>query len=494
MRLVWFRNDLRINMNTPLAEALASGDEVVALYLLCPRQWDAHFVAPIRRWYLLQSLFELGQALALKGVCLHVLDAGDFDQVADVLVEFSTRHQVTDIYCNRDYPLNELRRDRKVAQRLRDEDIAIHGFDDGMLVPPSALRTGKGAPYSIYTPYRRRWRVWLEEHARRPVTAPEKSYQPVAFLGEGAVLEALKNLQVDARLTASWSAGERAALMQLSHFVDAQLPTYKTRRDSPDEEGTSLLSTALSVGTLAPYQAWTAARERTADPACRDGAECWIGELAWRDFYRQIMHHFPLLAAGRPFRPETDLLPWSYDETLFSAWCEGRTGYPLVDAAMRQLTQTGWMHNRLRMVTAMFLSKHLFIDWRKGERFFMQHLIDGDVAANNGGWQWCASTGTDAVPYFRVFNPTRQSQRFDPEGRFIKRFLPELAALDAKGIHEPWKQPWLAPDYPPPIVEHQGVKQRVEAAFRAAKSDWNRNQQHDGGSAVGEHGSYLAGD
>jgi deoxyribodipyrimidine photo-lyase len=275
---------------------------------------------------------------------------------------------------------------------------------------------------------------------------------------------------VEVSLTALWPAGESVAQAQLSRFIDERLGDYQAQRDFPNAQGTSGLSVALSAGTLAPLSAWQAARQCLTDASLRAGAECGIGELAWRDFYRQIMYHFPYLAQGRAFRPETEWLPWRHDEALFSAWCRGQTGYPLVDAAMRQLVQTGWMHNRLRMVTAMFLTKHLFIDWRKGERFFMQHLVDGDFAANNGGWQWSASTGTDAAPYFRVFNPVRQSQRFDPDGRFIKRFVPELSALDAKQVHEPWKQPLLAPDYPAPIVPHAGVKQRVEAAFRALQA------------------------
>ncbi len=477
MRLVWFRNDLRTNAHTPLAQALASGEKTMALHLLCAGQWDQHDVAPVRRRYVLESLLELGDTLAAGGVVLHVLDAGDFGEVAPILEQFVRTQDVTHVYCNREYPLNERRRDQAVADRLAANGVAIHGFDDGMLVPPRALRSQKGTPYTVYTPYRRRWRDWLEQQGERPSGEPVWPGGSAVFAGRDRVLDALSRLPVDEPHSSLWPAGERHALRRLSAFIDTDLRDYKTRRDFPGQAGTSLLSTALSAGTLAPAQAWQAAHYSLADPASREGAECWIGELAWRDFYRQIMHYFPALARGHPFRPETDLLPWSQDREHFNAWCEGRTGYPLVDAAMRQLVQTGWMHNRLRMVAAMFLTKHLFIDWRKGERFFMQHLVDGDFAANNGGWQWSASTGTDAVPYFRVFNPVRQSRRFDPEGRFIKRFVPELSALDAGAVHEPWKQPLLAVGYPSPIVPHEGVKMRVEAAFRAAKDDWEQYER-----------------
>lgn len=477
MQLVWFRNDLRLNANTPLSQALQTGEKTIALYMLCQAQWDRHDVAPIRRWYVLKSLLELGKSLAKRGVSLYILDVGSFDDVAEQLDKFVVQQCITQLYCNRDYPLNEIRRDRAVAQRLADRGVTIYGYDDAMLVPPRALRTGKGTPYCVYTPYRKRWQEWLDLRNSHTTARPNWPNQHATFVGEAIAKTALEQLHVQPALTNLWQAGEKAALAQLSFFIDNRLCDYKAQRDFPDSDATSLLSTAFSVGTLSPHQAFSAARHQLADVACREGATCWISELAWRDFYRQIMYHYPKLATGKPFRPETDLLPWKHSTAAFNAWCGGRTGYPLVDAAMRQLVKTGWMHNRLRMVTAMFLTKHLFIDWRAGERFFMQHLIDGDFAANNGGWQWSASTGTDAVPYFRVFSPIRQSQRFDPNGDFIKRFVPELSALDNKSIHEPWKSPLLAPDYPPPIVTHSGVKKEVEAAFRAAKSTWD-HQQH----------------
>lgn len=475
MRLVWFRNDLRINAHTPLAQALDGNEPVTAVYLLCPDQWDKHQVSPIRRWYVLASLLELGESLAARGICLQVLTAGDFDQAPAVLESFIIREKITRVYCNREYPLNELERDRALAKRLRAHQIPIHGFDDGMLVPPHALRSQKGTPYTVYTPYRKRWRAWMEAQ-HPPAFQPKWPAQSVAFAGRDKVLDALGLLTVSDRLKKRWPAGEKQAISQLDRFVDEDIKHYKSGRDFPDQPATSLLSTALSAGTLSPSQAWHAARLCLADSTCREGAECWISELAWRDFYRQIMFHFPRLAKGQAFKPETELLPWRQDEKAFDVWCRGQTGYPLVDAAMRQLLETGWIHNRLRMLTAMFLSKHLFIDWRWGERFFMQHLIDGDFAANNGGWQWSASTGTDAVPYFRVFNPVRQSYRFDPDGRFIKRFVPELADLDGKHLHEPWTAPLLAAGYPAPIVNHQGVKQTVETAFKAAKAEWQKIQ------------------
>ncbi|AFT68394.1 Deoxyribodipyrimidine photolyase family [Alloalcanivorax dieselolei B5] len=484
MRLVWFRNDLRCHGHTPLRQALAGAGPVLALYVLCPGQWDAHDVAPLRRWYVLESLRELGEELAARGVDLHVIDGGDFAGAVEVVQRFVADRGVTEVFCNREYPVNELNRDRAVARSLENTGVRIRGFDDGVLVPPRALNTGKGTPYTVFTAYKRRWDAWMEEKGPPLPETPRWPGGQGDFVGRATVRKALAELSVSPRLTELWQPGEAAAARQLERFVARDLAHYKNRRDIPCEAGTSGLSAALSAGTLAPAQAWWVARLAMRDAGVREGAACWIGELAWRDFYRQILHRFPMLAKGAPFRPETRLLQWNDNETLFNAWCQGRTGYPLVDAAMRQLLSTGWMHNRLRMLTAMFLTKHLFIDWRKGERFFMQHLIDGDVAANNGGWQWSASTGTDAAPYFRVFSPVRQSRRFDPQGHFIARYVPELAELDNDSVHEPWKQPLLSGDYPPPVVAHEGVKQRVEAAFRAARDTWRRQGEGAGSSGA----------
>ena len=478
MNLVWYRNDLRVHAHRALQQALAQGGPVIAVYCLCEQQWDAHEVAPLRRWYVLQSLLELGDALAARGVDLHVLDAGDFAAVPAMLADFASEHDVEHIFCSREYPLNELNRDRAVARALEPQGVGITGYDDSVLVPPRTLNTGKGTPYTVFSAYKKRWDVWLDSHFQPVPPLPEKRHGKGHFVGRTTVDAALKTLTVADSLTRHWQPGESAALKQLDHFVEHHLAGYRKHRDFPAEPATSGLSAALSAGTLSPASCYRAATRAMADAGARDGAACWIGELAWRDFYRQIMARFPRVSRGGAFRPETELLQWSRDRERFQAWCEGRTGYPLVDAAMRQLVATGWMHNRLRMVTAMFLSKHLWLDWRWGESFFMQHLIDGDFAANNGGWQWSASSGTDAVPYFRVFNPVRQSQRFDAQGQFIAHWVPALRELDNKTVHEPWKQPLLAPDYPPPVVPHAGVRERVTEAFKAAKAQYDNDHSH----------------
>jgi len=261
--------------------------------------------------------------------------------------------------------------------------------------------------------------------------------------------------------------GEQAAHDQLEQFVAKKAARYKDDRDFPALDGTSLLSPYLANGVLSGRQCLIAARQ---SGASGKGIETWINEIAWRDFYIHILYHYPRVSMHRAFKPETEALEWNSPGEHFEAWKEGRTGVPIVDAAMRQLKATGWMHNRLRMVTAMFLTKNLFINWRLGEAWFMQNLVDGFLASNNGGWQWSASTGTDAAPYFRVFNPVTQSERFDPDGEFIRRWVPELAKLDSKRIHEPSRKGGVIPKgYPRPIVDLKESRKEAIARFQALK-------------------------
>jgi len=268
----------------------------------------------------------------------------------------------------------------------------------------------------------------------------------------------------------TWPAGEREALRRLDRFVEERIERYDVDRDHPAIEATSTLSPYLACGVISPRQCLAAVadvHEGSIDTTGA-GAKTWISELVWREFYRHVLFGFPRVCRGRPFKPETEALNWCDDSDAFRAWCEGRTGVPIVDAAMRQLARTGWMHNRLRMIVAMYLTKDLFVDWREGERFFMHQLVDGDFANNNGGWQWSASTGTDAAPYFRVFNPTSQSRRYDSHGEFIRTWCPELQHLDDRSIHEPASlsaERRGGLDYPAPLVDHAEARRRTLAEW-----------------------------
>lgn len=463
--LVWFRSDLRVRDNTSLVEACnaARSEGVIGVFTICPEQWAEHDWAPVKVDFLLRNLQALSEALAELRIPLKIVGVPRFRDVPDALVELAEAHDCRGIYFSREYEWNEAKRDEAVRRRFRERGREVHVCDDSVILWPGAVKTQKDDYYTVFTPFKNRWLEVVEE------------------LGEPAVLEApgrQAELEVEADpvptevegfvgLTRAdlYPAGEEAALERLSAFMSERVGDYASGRDFPGQPGTSILSPYLAAGVVSPRQCLAAARTHRGE-----GRKVWVSELIWREFYRHLLIGFPDLSKGKNFRRKYDALPWDENEAAFEAWCEGRTGYPIVDAGMRQLRDTGWMHNRVRMIVAMFLTKHLLIDWRRGERFFMQHLVDGDLAANNGGWQWSASTGTDAQPYFRVFNPWLQSKRYDPEGDYIREQVPELAGVPAKALHDPAKlKKELGKrelDYPQPIVEHSEARQRAIATFK----------------------------
>jgi deoxyribodipyrimidine photo-lyase len=367
----------------------------------------------------------------------------------------ATRDAAADaIFCNEEYPLDEQRRDAAVDARCREARIEFHRTAGNVMLPPGRVLTAAGQPYSVFTPFKRRWLALLDAGAL-DVLAPPRPQRDLA-IPNAEVPGELGDVGPDV-LAALWPGGERCAQQRLAQFVGGALQRYHEDRDRPDRDATSRLSPYLSLGAISARQCVAAARSGAAA-----GRDVWINELIWRDFFIHVVAAFPDLSRGRPFR-QTHAV-WRDDPAAFDAWRSGRTGYPLVDAAMRQLAATGWMHNRLRMLVAMFLTKHLLLDWRLGERHFMELLVDGDFAANNGGWQWSASTGTDAAPYFRIFSPVAQAKKFDPRGAFVRQWVPELAALPDGSIFEPWRFGGAA-GYPQPIVAHEMARRRALAAF-----------------------------
>ncbi|WKE63945.1 deoxyribodipyrimidine photo-lyase [Gallaecimonas kandeliae] len=458
-QLIWFRNDLRTLDNSALAAAAAAGP-VRGLFIATPGQWQRHPMAPVKMRLINKAVEALAGHLADIGVELDVAVLEDFAAVPAFLQGYCAKHQSEALYANREYLVNEMARDSAVAKALT---IPCHFLHDSLLAPPGAVMTLQGQPYKVFTPFKKQLKELLL--SAPPQVRPRLKGQGTA----AAPVPCFSDPQWDPML-APWPQDEEAALVAMRRFVVEEVADYKARRDFPSQEATSRLSAALSLGLVSVRQCLWRLLHEHGDSTWDDGSGpgTWLNELIWRDFYQHIAFHFPTVVKGRAFQEETDAIPWSSDQAVFAAWCEGRTGFPIVDAAMRQLVQTGWMHNRLRMIAASFLVKDLHLDWRWGERFFMAHLIDGDFAANNGGWQWAASTGTDAAPYFRIFNPTEQGKRFDPDGHFIRKFLPELQRLDDKYLFEPHRYPGRL-DYPQPLVDHKVARNQTLALFKAIK-------------------------
>ncbi|WP_372373581.1 deoxyribodipyrimidine photo-lyase [Vreelandella venusta] len=465
LQLVWLRSDLRIHDNSALAAAAAKGP-VVAVFLRSVAQWQTHGHGATKIDFWARSVAALKASLNGLNIPLLHRDIDHYDEAAQVLLDIAREHQITQLHFNYEYALNEQRRDQSVLDAFQQAEITVQGHHDAVAFAPGSLLTGKGDYYGVFTPFSKAWhkQVTAQQLALRNTPGVQP---PLAIDSDPLPAPpSLDNDPVDKRL---WPAGEEAASDNLERFLRFRGRHYKQQRDFPNVRGTSELSPYLALGMISYRQCLQAVMsENSGHLADGDaGLTSWVNELIWREFYQHVAVGFPQVCRHQPFQEHTKQLRWRDDDKGFQAWCEGRTGYPIVDAAMRQLVTTGWMHNRLRMVTAMFLSKHLLIDWRRGEAFFMRHLIDGEFCANNGGWQWAASTGTDAAPYFRIFNPTTQSTRFDPEGEFIAHWLPELKSLPKKARHAPPQDMLNPTDYPAPIVDHKAARQRALDAFKA---------------------------
>ncbi len=454
--LFWFRRDLRTTDNAGLYHALKS-----ARYVHCVFVFDMQILdtlpskADRRVEFIWESVQELAASLHTLGGALHVHHA----EAKALIPKLARELNVDAVFTNEDYEPDAIARDLLVRDALMRDDIGFHPFKDTVIFEKDEVLTQAGGTYSVFTPYKNAWLKKLDafqlkaypvekyraHFAKAPAAEPVMSLEALGFMRTN-----LKALGI--------KGGEAAARKLLADFVN-RIDAYKTARDIPSVKGVSYLSVHNRFGTVSIREL---ARTAHALAQRSEGAATWLSELIWRDFYFQILYHTPH-AAKSAFRPEYDAILWPNNEQLFSAWCEARTGYPIIDAAMLQINQTGYMHNRLRMIVASFLTKDLLIDWRWGEKYFAGNLNDFDLSANNGGWQWAASTGCDAQPYFRIFNPVTQSERFDPEGKFIRRYLPELKNVPDKFIHAPWMLPPLEQqacgvvvgrDYPEPIVDH----------------------------------------
>ncbi|MFJ3486388.1 deoxyribodipyrimidine photo-lyase [Pseudomonas sp. NPDC090202] len=481
MQLIWFRCDLRVHDNTALSAAMQQGP-TLAVYLLSPAQWKSHDDAPCKVDFWLRNLAELKKALAALNVPLLIAHADTWDKAPKALLQLCEAHGVEQVHVNDEYGVNECARDRDVETALDQKGIGFRRHLDQLFFKPGSVLTKSGGYFKVFTQFRKVCYEHLHHSVPALVRLPHKQ-SPVQVKAD-AVPEHVPGFRTPAQaLRDLWPAGEDEARQRLAQFTDEQVHYYDEERDFPAKQGTSQLSAYLAAGVISPRQCLHAALSSNHGEfeTGNSGSVTWINELLWREFYKHVLTGFPRVSRHRAFRPETEAVKWRHAPKDLEAWQQGRTGLPIVDAAMRQLLDTGWMHNRLRMVVAMFLTKNLLIDWREGERFFMQHLIDGDLAANNGGWQWSASTGTDASPYFRIFNPISQSERFDPEGRFLKTWLPELADLNKRDVHNPAALGGLfgVAGYPAPIVDLKSSRERALTAFKSLPRQTAEAHDHE---------------
>jgi deoxyribodipyrimidine photo-lyase len=481
--LMWFRRDLRVDDNAALYQALRACRQVVCVFV-----FDRAILEPLpkvdrRVEFIRESLVDLDAELRALGGGLVVRHATATHEIP----ELARQLEVQAVFANRDDEPAALARDAQVLGALANAGVAFHTCKDQAIFERDELRTQAGQPYTVFTPYKRAWLAKAEDpfflkaypvRAYADALAPPPAHEPnapskrVPTLAEiGFAPSNLGELEMPAG-----SQGAAALLDDFLHRIDR----YDQARDFPAVRGPSYLSVHLRFGTVSVRALAAAAHQRHQHGNA--GASTWLGELIWRDFYFQVLAHHPQVAEGKSFRPEYDRIQWHHGkhaDQLFDAWCQGRTGYPLVDAAMLQINQSGYMHNRLRMVVASFLCKDLGLDWRRGEAYFAAHLNDFELSSNNGGWQWASSSGCDAQPYFRIFNPVTQSQRFDPEGKFIRRYLPQLAKLSDPALHAPWTASpveleaagiELGQTYPLPVVDHAEARERTLQRYAVVRT------------------------
>ncbi|ORX96807.1 photolyase [Clohesyomyces aquaticus] len=489
----WFKRDLRVRDNTglsmagKLAEELGRGNGVIGLWILSPQDWEAHLVSPAKCDFELRSVAVLGQELAELGIPLHIEVVEKRRDVPRRVVDLAKEWGAKNVFCNLEYEVDELRREERMVRMLLEEGIAFHPQHDDCVIAPGSLKTGAGKQYAVYSPWFRAWVAHLHAHPHLLQERPMPDKNPAGFrekcahLFDTPIPKAPESKSLSAedkqRLTALWPAGEIAALERLERFLTEKVGRYAATRNFPAENTTARVSVHHAAGTLAARTSVRLARDVNSTKKLdggNEGIKSWISEVAWRDFYRHVLVHWPYVCMNKPFKYEYTHIPWENSPTHFSLWTRGLTGYPIIDASMRCLRSTSYLHNRLRMVVASFLAKHLLLDWRLGEQYFMTHLIDGDFSSNSGGWGFASSAGVDPQPYFRVFNPWLQSRKFDAEGVFIREWVEELRDVPVgEDVHDPYGAGGEAEKvarrngYPRPVVEHRFARERCLGRYKA---------------------------
>ena len=468
--LVWFRSDLRLQDNPALRNAFEQAKNVHAVFIFSNNQLKKHNEANVKIDFLKSNLFLLEEKLNKLNVPLTIIDSSGFDNDASLIEQFIEKKNIKKVFWNNQFGEDEAIRDKLVKILLDKKNIDYETYNDQIIYEPGFLKTGQGLPYSVFTPFKRKW----IENFEMDFLDIEYRYEARNNLDYSSNVRDFdfnykKTHQVNMEL---WPAGEDEAETRLLRFLNEKAIDYSKNRNDPILDGTSRISPYLALGIISSKKCILEALKinNFEFNSGHIGVTKWIDEIVWREFYKNIMFSFPKVSKGQPFQDYSKTILWRYNEDEFNAWKEGRTGFPIVDAAMRQLLNEGWMHNRLRMVVAMFFTKNMLHDWRLGEAYFMQNLIDGDFASNNGGWQWSSSTGTDAAPYFRIFNPITQSTNFDKEGTFIKKYVPELKDLDKSVIHNPSIEHRKYCKYPEPILDLKESRLRAIDAFKTAKS------------------------
>ncbi len=456
--LLWFRNDLRIHDNPALAFALDNHVKH-AIFIATTTQWQQHHTAPIKVDLILRHVALLKSQLAQLDIALEVKIVDDFSGQAAQILETLTSIGTNQLIVNTELELREQQRD----SQIKKQGVNLISFESDVIVPKGLIKNNAGQMFKVFTPFKRAWLKYVLNNGF--------DYLPkTSGINHNDIMlsKLLPNLARDD--SSKWPVATVVEQHVIPEFLQTKVDHYESQRDIPSIKGTSGLSAYLNIGAISPRYLLTLLINRYPDILQQQPHQAfsWLNELIWREFYRHLLWHFPDLIKNQNFNNKYNNLPWLNNPDDIVAWQQGKTGYPVVDAAMRQLNQTGWMHNRLRMIVASFLTKHLLVDWRIGEQYFMEHLIDGDFAANNGGWQWSAGTGCDAQPYFRVFNPISQSKKFDPDGEFIRNYLPELSEIPDKEIHFP--HDYIAKHtldcYWPAVVEHKQARERALAFYK----------------------------
>ena len=459
--VLWFRRDLRLDDNPAFVAAAARGP-VLPLFILDPEERTGG----ASLWWLHGSLASLSENLRKLGLPL-VLRRGN---PAEILPAVAKEIGAGAVFWNRCYEPRAVSRDKALKALLAERGVEVGSFNGSLLAEPWEVKTGNGDPYKVFTPF---WRALSQFSFDAPLAAPKKLSRVKDIATDHLDDWGLLPVKPDwaAGLRDTWTPGEAGARARLGDFVDEAMRHYGNARDLPDREGTSRLSPHLHWGEISPRRIWHVVRH--AEGGEGRAGEAFLRELAWRDFAVHLLYHWPQIETEN-WKSEFDAFPWKSDRKAFEAWSMGRTGYPIVDAGMRQLWQTGWMHNRVRMIAASFLIKHLMIDWRRGAEWFEDTLVDADLAVNRASWQWVAGSGADAAPYFRIFNPILQGEKFDGNGDYVRTFVPELGKLDTKYIHKPWEAPKdmlekagvvLGETYPAPLVDHGKARARALSAF-----------------------------